>query len=151
MKNPILAALSGLLFALGLGLAGMTDPAKVLAFLDFAGAWDPSLAFVMAGGMTTYGLARLLVLRRGAPVLGGSFPTFPKTRPDARLLAGAALFGIGWGLAGWCPGPAVTSIGAGADHLLLFVGAMLAGMGLFHAWEKRRQARTGVVEPACPT
>ena len=151
MKNLLSSALSGLLFALGLGLAGMTDPAKVLGFLDFAGAWDPSLAFVMGGAMATYAVARRLILKRGTPVLGGSFPTFPKSKPDARLIAGAALFGIGWGLGGWCPGPAFASMGAGASHLLLFVGSMLAGMWLFRVWDARRAARTGVVEPACPT
>jgi uncharacterized membrane protein YedE/YeeE len=151
MMRLIAPALSGLLFALGLGLAGMTDPARVLAFLDFAGSWDPSLAFVMAGAMTTYGLARVLVLKRTAPIDGGSFPVFPKSRPDGRLVAGAALFGVGWGLGGWCPGPAFVSIAGGAVQLLAFVAAMVAGMGLFALWQRRSVARSGVVEPPCPT
>src|SRR5690606_20507556 len=82
MKKWIAPALSGLLFALGLALAGMTDPAKVLGFLDFTGDWDPSLAFVMGGAMATYGIARFFILRRPAPIDGGSFPVYPKTRPD---------------------------------------------------------------------
>ncbi len=151
MKNLFAPALSGLIFSLGLAVGGMTDPAKVLGFLDFAGSWDPSLMFVMAGAMGSYGVARMLILKRAKPVCAESFPVFPKSRPDSRLLSGAALFGIGWGLGGWCPGPALVSIGAGAAPLLAFVAAMLVGMQLHHAWEKRREARTGVVEPICPT
>jgi uncharacterized protein len=151
IQDLVAPALSGLLFAFGLGLGGMTDPAKVLGFLDVAGNWDPSLVFVMGGAMGTYTLARLLILKRAKPICGPSFPVFPKSRPDGKLLAGAALFGIGWGLGGWCPGPALVSIGGGAAQLLAFVGAMLGGMLLFNVWEKRREARTGVVEPVCPT
>lgn len=151
MKKWIAPALSGLLFALGLALAGMTDPAKVLGFLDFTGDWDPSLAFVMGGAMATYGIARFFILRRPAPIDGGSFPVYPKTRPDGRLLAGAALFGAGWGLGGWCPGPAFVSVAGGAVPLLAFVAAMVGGMALHRLWERRRVARTGVVEPPCPT
>lgn len=151
MRKLLVPALSGLLFALGLGLAGMTDPARVLGFLDFAGAWDPSLAFVMAGAMGTYGFARSLILKRAAPIGGGSFPVFPKSRPDGRLLVGAALFGVGWGLGGWCPGPAFVSIAGGATPLLAFVAAMVGGMGLFRLWDRRAVARSGVVEPPCPT
>lgn len=131
------AGLSGLVFALGLALGGMTDPSKVLAFLDFAGSWDPSLAFVMGGAMGTYTIARLLILKRPEPIGGGTFPVFPKARPDRRLVAGAAIFGVGWGLGGWCPGPALASIGAGAGELLAFVGSMFLGMLIFRAWNQR--------------
>ncbi len=151
MARVLSALIIGLVFGSGIALSGMANPAKVLNFFDFVGTWDPSLAFVMGGGMTTYAVARLLILKRGVPVLGGSFPTFPKSKPDGRLIGGAALFGIGWGLGGWCPGPALASIGAGASHLLLFVGAMVAGMGIFRVWEQRRVAQAGAVEPICPT
>ena len=138
MKAALAAGLAGILFSLGLGLGGMTDPAKVLGFLDVAGAWDASLLFVMAGAMGTYTLLRLLILRsRQRPVLAPAFPELGKARPDARLVAGAALFGVGWGLAGYCPGPAFTSVASGAGTVLLFVAAMVGGMLLFQLWEKR--------------
>ena len=120
--------LAGALFGLGLVLAGMTDPAKVLNFLDVAGQWDPSLAFVMLGAIPTFALGQRLARRRPAPLLGGSFPGRPLARVDARLLFGAALFGLGWGLYGLCPGPAVTSLGWPRMETLVFVPAMLAGM-----------------------
>ncbi|MBN8231272.1 YeeE/YedE family protein [Corallococcus macrosporus] len=138
MKAALMAGLAGILFSLGLGLGGMTDPAKVVGFLDVAGDWQPGLAFVMAGAMGTYALLRRLILRqRRAPVLAPTFPALGNARPDARLVAGAALFGAGWGLAGYCPGPAFTSVGSGANPALLFVAAMVGGMLLFQLWEKR--------------
>ena len=149
MKAVLASGLAGLLFALGLGLGGMTDPARVLGFLDVAGAWDPSLAFVMAGALGTHALLRRLILRRARPVLAPAFPSFGATRPDARLVAGSALFGVGWGLAGYCPGPALTSVASGASTVLLFVAAMGAGMLLFQVWMKARTPRTAaVVGPA---
>ena len=142
MKAALMAGIAGLLFSLGLGLGGMTDPAKVLGFLDVAGAWDPSLAFVMAGAMGTYTVLRQLIVRRlRAPVLAPAFPALGKARPDARLVTGSALFGIGWGLAGYCPGPAFTSVGSGTFTVLLFVVAMIGGMLLFQLWESARGAR----------
>ena len=129
MKRAALALALGLLFGLGLTLSGMTDPGNVLAFLDFAGAWDPSLALVMVGAIATFGVAFRVARRRPAPVLGGRFPRLPR-RLDGRLLAGAALFGAGWGLAGLCPGPALVNLGAGASDAALFVVAMTAGMAL---------------------
>ena len=115
MRAFAAAAFAGILFALGLGLGGMTDPSKVVGFLDVAGSWDPSLAFVMAGALGTYSPLRALIQRRKRPVLA---PTFPppgkKTGVDARLLTGAALFGIGWGLLGDRPGPALVSVATGA-------------------------------------
>jgi hypothetical protein len=133
MKQVITSFFSGLLFAIGLGVAGMTQPSRVVAFLDVTGRWDPSLAFVMVGAIGVYALVhRLICARRaslGAPEL--HLPT-PK-RIDARLVAGAALFGIGWGLGGICPGPAITSLASGAPSILLFVLAMLAGMALHTA------------------
>lgn len=118
----------GVVFALGLGLAGMTDQAKVLGFLDITGQWDPSLAFVMGGavllGLVTFAPA----LRRLHPVLAEQFDLPKKTVIDAPLLIGAVLFGVGWGLAGWCPGPALTSLATGREEVAVFVVCMLVGI-----------------------
>jgi len=121
----------GTLFGLGLVISQMVNPAKVLAFLDVAGQWDPSLALVMAGALTTLGLAHKLILRRPAPVLEQSFHLPRATRIDARLLTGAALFGVGWGLSGFCPGAAIAAIGYGQAEALLFTLAMCVGIWLF--------------------
>ncbi|MFC4166316.1 DUF6691 family protein [Teichococcus aestuarii] len=120
----------GLLFGLGLLVSGMADPAKVLNFLDLGGAWDPSLAFVMAGAVLTTALGYRLVLRRPRPLLAEAFQLPTRRAVDGRLLLGAALFGIGWGLGGFCPGPALASLGLGAPGTLAFLPAMLAGMAL---------------------
>ncbi len=140
MRAVLTAGLSGLLFALGLGAAGMTDPAKVIGFLDVAGAWDPTLAFVMGGAMGTYALLSRLIRRREKPVLGGAFPSLAKQPVDRRLLVGSGLFGIGWGIAGYCPGPGIVSVGTGLTAAL-FVASMAAGMGLFRLWERSAAAR----------
>lgn len=122
--------LSGLVFGLGLVISGMANPAKVLNFLDLAGSWDPSLAFVMGGAaLTAFGGYRL-VWRRRAPLLGAAFD-IPKTRAiDRPLLAGAALFGIGWGIGGFCPGPAFAALPLAAPGTLVFLPAMLGGLWL---------------------
>jgi uncharacterized membrane protein YedE/YeeE len=135
VKAALSAGLSGLLFALGLGLGGMTQPSRVLGFLDVTGAWDPSLAFVMAGALGVHIGLRYLIRRREAPVLAASFPVIAQTRVDGRLVAGAALFGVGWGLAGYCPGPAFTTLATGGTEVLLFTLSMLGGMFLFTLWE----------------
>lgn len=137
MKQVVTAGIAGLLFALGLGLGGMTDPAKVVGFLDVAGAWDPSLAFVMAGALGAYALARRLILRRAAPVLADAFPEAPSASVDGRLVAGAVLFGVGWGLSGYCPGPALVALPVGGLTVALFVVGMVAGMGMFRALVKQ--------------
>lgn len=127
--SAILAALaSGILFALGLGVAGMTQPGKVTAFLDFAGTWDPSLAFVMIGAIAVYAIGSRLVLRRRQPVLADRFQIPANRKLDGRLFLGAALFGVGWGLAGFCPGPALVSLSSLQTASLLFVVAMLIGI-----------------------
>lgn len=120
----------GLLFGLGLLVSGMADPAKVQNFLDLGGAWDPSLAFVMAGAVLTTALGYRLVLRRPRPLLAEAFQLPTRRAVDGRLLLGAALFGIGWGLGGFCPGPALVSLGLAAPGTLAFLPAMLAGMAL---------------------
>lgn len=122
--------LSGLVFGLGLVISGMADPAKVLNFLDLAGAWDPSLAFVMGGATLTAFIGYRLAWRRKAPVLHQSFD-IPRSRTiDRPLLVGAALFGIGWGIGGFCPGPAFTALPLLAPGTLIFLPAMLAGLWL---------------------
>jgi len=133
VKSILVAFSTGLLFSLGLGLGGMTDPARVIGFLDFAGAWDPSLAFVMGGAVGTFALARLLILRRARPLLGKEFACPPTGGIDRRVVVGSLLFGAGWGLAGYCPGPAFASVASGALETLLFVGAMVFGMLLYGA------------------
>ena len=122
--------LVGLLFGLGLCLSGMTSPAKVLGFLDLAGAWDPSLAFVMGGAVAVAFVAFRIAVRRGS-TLSGRPLHLPEVRAtDARLVAGSLIFGVGWGLAGLCPGPAIVDVGFLDGHAALFVLFMAAGMGL---------------------
>lgn len=124
------AFLVGLVFAIGLGFSGMTDPAKVKGFLDFSGNWNPSLAFVM-GAAVLVGLAAFpRILRRERPLLSPAFSLPTQTQIDARLVGGAALFGIGWGLSGWCPGPALVSLVTGSLPVFAFVAAMAVGLRL---------------------
>jgi uncharacterized protein len=138
--NILVSLLAGLLFGIGLIVAGMANPAKVLGFLDLAGAWDPSLALVMAGGIGV-GLAGFsLAKKRTVSILGLPMQLPTLRRLDGRLVGGSLLFGIGWGLAGICPGPALVLLGAGMPQGLLFVVAMLAGMGLFEILERRKSA-----------
>ncbi|NOK35254.1 YeeE/YedE family protein [Corallococcus exercitus] len=139
MRPSLLSAfLSGLVFALGLGLAGMTDPANVLGFLDIAGDWNPRLAFVMGGAIAVHAALRPLIHRRARPLFAARFPVLPASRPDAKLLVGAALFGVGWGLVGYCPGPALTALATGASPLLVFVPAMFVGFYLAQVLQARR-------------
>lgn len=119
---------SGLLFGLGLGIAGMTLPQKVLAFLDVTGDWDPSLALVMVSSAGVYLLLHRLVLRRGQPLAAPEFYVPTRTDIDAPLVVGAAMFGIGWGLVGLCPGPAVATLASWHEDALVFFVSMIAGM-----------------------
>jgi uncharacterized membrane protein YedE/YeeE len=133
LSSVVLQLVAGLIFGLGLVIAGMSDPAKVLSFLDVAAitsrSWDGSLALVMAGAIGVGFVGFRLVLRRPTPVFAARFHV-PENRPvDARLLTGAALFGVGWGLAGLCPGPAFTALTAGTTAPWLFMASMLVGMG----------------------
>lgn len=129
----IISLISGVLFGIGLVISGMSNPAKVLNFLDVFGTWDPSLAFVMAGALIVTGIGYRLSWRQSKPMLADKFDLPLSQHIDARLLTGAAAFGIGWGLSGFCPGPAVTSLALLAPGTLAFVPAMLAGM-----WIARR-------------
>ncbi|MFZ7311212.1 DUF6691 family protein [Comamonas jiangduensis] len=133
----IVALLSGLVFGLGLILSGMGNPAKVQNFLDIGGTWDPSLGLVMGGAIAVGLVAFTWAKRRKTSVLGEPMQLPTSTAVDRKLLTGAALFGAGWGLAGFCPGPAVMNLATLRVEVWLFVAAMLAGMVLQHAWAKR--------------
>ena len=139
MNRHLLSALiTGLVFGLGLLISGLANPAKVLAFLDLAGAWDPSLALVM-GAAVAVGLVGFRLARgRNRSWLGEPLRLPTATHLDKRLILGGLGFGVGWGLAGFCPGPALVALGAGELKALVFVETMLAGMGLFERLEKRR-------------
>jgi uncharacterized membrane protein YedE/YeeE len=128
----------GLLFAIGLGISGMTLPAKIFGFLDFTGGWDPTLAFVMIGAVSVSGVFFWL-LRGEKPYLAPTFSLPTRKDIDSKLLVGSALFGVGWGLGGFCPGPALTSLASGAQPALVFVGAMAVGMSA-HELFKRLQS-----------
>ncbi|HUQ02958.1 MAG TPA: DUF6691 family protein [Kofleriaceae bacterium] len=129
----VAAFVAGAVFAVGLVLAGMTQPAKVIAFLDVGGAWDPTLAFVMVGAIASHVAGLWLTSRRTVPLFASDFSAPTRKDISAPLVLGAAVFGIGWGLVGYCPGPALASLGSGADTALVFVGAATAGMLLQHA------------------
>ncbi|HVL34207.1 MAG TPA: DUF6691 family protein [Burkholderiales bacterium] len=134
--NLLSAFAAGLLFGIGLIISGMADPGKVLGFLDVAGRWDPSLAFVMAGAIGVGFAAFRLAGRRARTFVGGALHLPQQRDIDPRLLAGAAVFGIGWGLAGFCPGPALVAFGAGFAEAAVFVAAMLLGMLVYVAAER---------------
>jgi len=125
----LVAFAGGALISLGLMLSGMTVPAKVIGFLDIAGEWDPTLLFVMGGAVAVFAIGWRASRRLRAPAFASAFPQLPE-RIDRRLLLGALLFGAGWGLAGYCPGPALVSLGAGVEGAVVFVTAMVAGMYL---------------------
>lgn len=138
MNRIVVAFGLGLLFGIGLLISGMTDPAKVLGFLDVTGAWDPSLALVMAGAVGVFGVAYRLALRKSRPVLAPSFDVPAARAIDRRLVAGALVFGVGWGLSGFCPGPALVSATFGEARVWAFVGAILVGMALVHGLDRSR-------------
>lgn len=135
------ALLAGAVFGIGLILSGMADPAKVLGFLDLAGAWDPSLAFVMGGAILVGVVAFAFARKRAVSLLGLQMRMPTATQVDRRLVGGGLLFGIGWGIAGFCPGPALVALGMGEQKALVFVAAMLVGMGLFELLERRKELR----------
>lgn len=129
----------GLTFGIGLILSGMTDPSKVISFLDLAGSWDPSLAFVMAGAILVGVFAFAFAKRRTTSYLRGALHLPKSTAIDKRLMIGSVVFGAGWGLAGFCPGPALVSLGAGQPKAAVFVLAMVVGMLVFELLERRSQ------------
>ncbi len=145
MNAPrLLSALgSGLLFGLGLALSGMMDPEKVLGFLDVVGLWDSSLAFVLGGAVGVSALGYAAKARMARPAFAPRFDVPTNPRLDARLLAGAALFGVGWGLAGLCPGPALAGLSLGLPQIALFVVAMLVGMAVHALANGRRRGLAG--------
>ena len=130
--------LAGLVFGLGLIVSGMANPAKVLGFLDLTGAWDPSLALVMAGAIGISFFAFLFAKKRSRSLIGADMKLPTGRSIDRRLVIGSTLFGIGWGVAGFCPGPGLVALGLGEVKALIFVAAMLAGMVLFELLEKRQ-------------
>lgn len=136
----LMAFIVGLVFGIGLILAGMTDPAKVQGFLDLAGQWDPSLAFVMGGAILMGMLVFPFAAKRERSLLGDIMRLPTATQIDRRLVFGGLAFGAGWGLAGFCPGPALASLASGRSEVLLFTGAMLVGMGVFEILERRASA-----------
>jgi uncharacterized protein len=133
----VYSLLAGVIFGAGLAVSDMVNPARVLNFLDFAGHWDPTLMFVMAGGLGVAALGYRLVLRRSSPVLGEKFYLPAQQQIDLRLVGGSALFGIGWGLAGICPGPALTDLMTLEPKVLVFVAAMLIGMIATVVWRDK--------------
>lgn len=136
--------LIGLLFGLGIAISGMANPAKVLNFFDVAGTWDPSLIFVMGGALLVTFIGYRFVLQRPAPILAERFQLPTSTALDAPLLGGSALFGVGWGIAGFCPGGALPALGTARSEVFLFVAALIASMLLTsfvrNAWQKRSSA-----------
>jgi uncharacterized membrane protein YedE/YeeE len=142
MKKLAVAFISGVIFALGLGVSGMTDPSKILGFLDVAGHWDPSLAFVMAGAIGMHLGPAQWALRAKRPLLAADFERPSRTRVDRGLVAGSVLFGVGWGAAGYCPGPALVDLIAPSPGLLVFVASMIAGTALLR-YGRRLTVRTG--------
>jgi uncharacterized membrane protein YedE/YeeE len=143
MRRMIVALFAGTLFGVGLAVSGMVNPAKVIGFLDVAGEWDPTLIFVMGGALLVTIPAFGLILKRPRPILADGFALPTKSALDGRLLGGAALFGVGWGLSGFCPGPAVVAMVTGLMPVFAFVASMVGGMAIY-TWIFERPYRGGV-------
>jgi uncharacterized membrane protein YedE/YeeE len=137
LKENLAAGLAGLIFGVGLVVSGMTQPHKVIGFLDLFGNWDPSLIFVMGGAVALHFVTYRLVRMRPSPILDQKWHVPPKTQITKALIIGAMLFGAGWGLGGFCPGPAITSLASFDPLVVLFVGSMLFGMLLFKWVDKK--------------
>lgn len=153
MPRLIVALFAGALFGVGLAVSGMTNPAKIIGFLDVAGQWDPTLMFVMGGALLVTIPAFRLILGRAHPLLADGFALPTKTALDGRLLGGAALFGVGWGLSGFCPGPAVVAMVTGLLPVFAFVGAMVGGMAIYawiFEWPRRGGVKTNRRVPKAP-
>jgi len=144
MKVKVGAFLGGVVFGLGLAIAGMTQPAKIVGFFDYFGSWDPSLAFVMGGALLVYTpVYRWAVRTWQHPIWAPSFTLPTRKDIDGRLVLGSAIFGVGWGLGGYCPGPALTSVGAGSMQALTFGASMLVGVGLYQMVTRAREGGAG--------
>lgn len=142
MQHRAVEFLVGLLFGLGLIVAGMTDPSKVIGFLDLTGLWNPSLAFVMGGAILVGVGAFALARKRSTSFLGGAMHLPTSRDINKRLIGGSVMFGMGWGIAGFCPGPAIVSLGAGNPKAMVFVAAMVAGMAIFEWSESQPRKLT---------
>jgi len=140
--------LAGLLFAIGLVIGGMTQPDKIIGFLDVAGDWDPSLAFVMFGAVGVHSLTYRLTMRRASPLFAANFLVPKRSDIDARLVVGGLIFGAGWGLGGYCPGPALVASGALVQEALIFVGMTVVGHWLFGKYDDRVRQRA--IETTAP-
>jgi len=140
------AFVAGLVFGVGLIVSGMVNPAKILGFLDIAGKWDPSLALVMAGAVAVGSVAFFIADKRPESLLHTPMQLPASQGLDVRLVGGSLAFGVGWGLAGFCPGPALVALGMGLPKAVIFVASMLAGMAIFELLERRRQS--GAADPA---
>ncbi len=146
LSRILVALASGMIFGFGLSLSGMVDPARVIGFLDIgSGNWDPSLAFVLGGALAVALAGMAIVRRMSMPILDDSFHLPAPGRIDRRLLLGSALFGTGWGMAGFCPGPAIASLSMGLGPTVLFVAAMLLGMAMHDRFVAKATAQS------CPT
>jgi uncharacterized membrane protein YedE/YeeE len=144
MKVKIGAFLGGVVFGIGLAIAGMTQPAKIVGFFDFFGSWDPSLAFVMLGATAVYApIYRWATRTWQQPIWAPAFSLPTRRDIDWKLITGSAIFGVGWGLAGYCPGPAFTSVGARSAEALTFGAAMLVGVIVYQSFMRLREGRSG--------
>jgi len=150
-REDVVGLLSGLLFGVGLAISGMTLPAKVVGFFDYFGSWDPSLAFVMVGAIAFYMPAYRYVVRRASPLYAKGFYLPGKGKIDARLILGSALFGVGWTMGGFCPGPAITSVGSLGGNALVFGVGLVGGMALFQVGDSAlRKRHANGVAPEAP-
>ena len=131
MGEKIGSLLAGIIFGIGLSISGMVNPGKVIGFLDFFGQWDPSLAFVMGGAVTIYAIGYRLIIKSSKPICAEKFQIPKRSDIDVRLISGAILFGAGWGLAGYCPGPAITGLAFGISQTIIFFAAMGVGVIVF--------------------
>ena len=137
-KQDLLALVTGTIFGLGLSISQMIDRQRVIGFLDVAGTWDPTLLFVLAGAVATTVITFRFVLRRQTPLLAEKFFLPSRNSIDRRLLLGSAIFGVGWGISGFCPGPGITALALGNWNAVLFVLALIVGMVAFHQYERRQ-------------
>lgn len=147
MRRNVVTFVAGVLFAVGLAWSGMTRPSKVTGFLDMGGAWDPSLALVMLGAIAVYATTFRASRRMVKPLLADVFTQSAARRIDLRLVLGSVVFGVGWGLAGYCPGPALASLGSGTASAAYFVVAMMAGVGFARIVDARRRPSADSAAP----